>query len=134
MTKDTFPCSDKAKAMLSRDTRPMKYPWTTMEVGTSFQASKAEVSHSTMVNNCYKMGRKYGKKFRVVEHDGDIMEIVRLNDPKPIDPLHHLRQAQLQTQPVKPEVKIVSTILPPDNVGKTEERKAPPAFWGDDKK
>lgn len=59
--------------------REPKYPWRTMSVGTSFVVRHSEVKLSTMLSYSSLMGRRTGRKFRVVDHGMSVgIEIARV--------------------------------------------------------
>lgn len=72
-----------------------KYPWKTINVGESFLVPPTEVvKFSTLYNSASKMGKKLGKRFRVIQHDIGI-EVARLPDV--------VEQPKQETELTKPD-------------------------------
>ncbi len=69
-----FDSSPAAKQVLSRT----KYPWTQVPVGKSFPIPKANISLKTLRSLASKTGKDLGKRFRVIDHDGEFYEVARL--------------------------------------------------------
>lgn len=56
-----------------------KYPFRTMNVGTSFTVPYNDVRETTLRSLCSRHGKKLEKKFRLVRHDDrQIYEIARI--------------------------------------------------------
>ena len=83
--KPTFPSSAAARDMENLKRNPNigieKYPWRSMEVGTSFHVAPNEANYKTISTSCYKWSKKLGKRFRAVNHGENGIEVARLSDP-----------------------------------------------------
>jgi hypothetical protein len=77
-----FPSSDKASQPSTNQIGKVKYPWTALQVGQSFQVGpEAGTRLSTLQSSCSKMGKKLGKRFRAVDHGPSVgIEVARLSD------------------------------------------------------
>ena len=45
-----------------------KYPWRTIAIGESFVVPYFDAQEATLRTACYQMGKKLGKRFRLVNH------------------------------------------------------------------
>lgn len=73
--KQVFPSSP---AMLDKPMRGVpeaKYPWKTINVGESFPVDAKEIKLSSLRPFATRMGKKHGKKFRVVDHKNGTYEV-----------------------------------------------------------
>lgn len=52
--------------------RRIKYPWATMSVGKSFIVPTASVKFKSIELHAYRMGKKLGKSFRVINHGAEV--------------------------------------------------------------
>ena len=79
MKYQVLPSSPQATTEKTKKTTH-KYPWKILNVGESFLVPPTEVvKFSTLYNSASKMGKKLGKRFRVIQHDIGI-EVARLPD------------------------------------------------------
>jgi len=78
--RPTFPSSAMATATKITKIGSPKYPWSTMDVGTSFHVATGEATYATIRNSCSKMGKKFKRKFRAIDHGNDGIEVARLPD------------------------------------------------------
>jgi hypothetical protein len=69
-----FDSSPAAKQVIART----KYPWTQVPVGKSFPVPKANISLKTLRSLASKTGKDLGKRFRVIDHEGDVYEVACL--------------------------------------------------------
>ena len=63
---------DSSPAMLSQasDNRK-KYPWDTLAIGKSFIVPHSDIKYETLYKYASRMGKKLGKRFKVVNHAAD---------------------------------------------------------------
>lgn len=73
-----FDISEKAKQVKSGPIGRIKYPWQQVPVGKSFVVQKSNISFKTLRSLASKTGKDLGKKFRVVDHEGDVYEVACL--------------------------------------------------------
>lgn len=64
--KEIFPSSDKARATDTK--RENKYPWEAMKVDDSFHVTYNEIKLESLRPLASRMGKKFNKKFKVVDH------------------------------------------------------------------
>lgn len=64
--KQIFPSSEKVMQIKTR--REAKYPWQELRAGQSFQVSYSEIALDSLRPLASRMGKKFGKRFRVVDH------------------------------------------------------------------
>lgn len=65
--KDTYESSNKVSNVVYRGGEP-KYPWRTMNVGTSFLVPYSEAKGLSLRSYASLMGKRTGHRFRVVDH------------------------------------------------------------------
>lgn len=75
----TFQASTQAMVKTTRGT--IKYPWDTMLVGECFRVLPEDMKLKTLKPYAYRMGKRLGKKFKVVDW-GNAYEVARqpMND------------------------------------------------------
>jgi hypothetical protein len=73
-----FDSSPEAKAPYVRKVGHPKYPWKVVPVGKSFPVPKADIKFSTLRSLASKTGSELGKRFRVIDHEGDVYEVACL--------------------------------------------------------
>lgn len=78
MIRETFGSSPEMGKSAPKENKTAKYPWRTMEIGTSFAVGKDEAKLGTLRSRCWKMGKKLGKKFSVVDHGDKGFEVGRV--------------------------------------------------------
>lgn len=72
----------KSSATSLQGSTKQKYPWHTMEIGSSFIVKHGETKLSTLKPYASRMGLKLKRKFQVVDHGEAIgYEVARLPDP-----------------------------------------------------
>lgn len=72
---DTFDSSTAMLKLSEKNPTVAKYPWATINVGSSFAADKSDVKRESLVVLAYKNGKKHGKRFRVLDHPGPSYEV-----------------------------------------------------------
>jgi hypothetical protein len=73
-----FDNSDRATQPYVRKIAQPKYPWKEVPIGKSFAVQKSNISLKTLRSLASKTGKDLGKKFRVIDHDGDVYEVACL--------------------------------------------------------
>lgn len=73
-----FDNSDRAKQPYTRKLFKPTYPWREVPVGKSFPVAKANIKFKTLRSLASKTGKELGKRFRVIEHEGDVYEVACL--------------------------------------------------------
>jgi len=64
-----------AEPYVSKFPTTSKYPWRELGIGQSFAVGKQESKIATLRSHAWKMGKKLGKKFRVIDHGEDGYEV-----------------------------------------------------------
>jgi|SRR5882672_6555741 len=73
-----FDSSQQAKEGKVNTVGKTKYPWREVPVGKSFPVPKVNISFKTLRSLASKTGKELRKRFRVVNHDGDVYEVACL--------------------------------------------------------
>lgn len=77
--KDTLPSSDKI-TNFNHSGGQAKYPWRIMNVGTSFSVPYSEAKGPSLRSYASLMGKRTGRKFRVIDHGESIgHEVARIS-------------------------------------------------------
>jgi hypothetical protein len=69
--------SSPAMMMQTSDSRK-KYPWDTLAIGKSFIVPHGDIKYETLYKYANRMGKKLGKRFKVVNHVADAIYEVGL--------------------------------------------------------
>src|SRR5690242_12430093 len=77
--RQIFDSSDKAMQADARSRK--KYPWEELGVGQSFAATPDEITLDSLRPLASRMGKKLGRRFRVINHEDKSYEVARLPDP-----------------------------------------------------
>lgn len=75
--RPVFASSEQAKTIGNKTLTQFKakYPWRDMVPGQSFAVEQGETSLNTLRTHAYRMGKKLGKQFRVVNHGAAGIEV-----------------------------------------------------------
>lgn len=61
-------CASSPAMLATKVDARKKYPWDTMLIGKSFIVPSNSIKLKTLINHAYRMGKKLGKVFRVIDH------------------------------------------------------------------
>lgn len=73
-----FDNSDRAKQPYTRKLFKPTYPWREVPVGKSFAVPKSNIQFKTLRSLASKTGKELGKRFRVIDHEGNVYEVACL--------------------------------------------------------
>ena len=75
MSREIYPASPAAKVT------EKKYPWKSLQLGYSFKVATDECSFKSLQNYASRMGKKLGRRYRVVNHGLEIgYEVAYIED------------------------------------------------------
>lgn len=69
--RQLYPSSPKALDKPVRGIREAKYPWKEIQVGQSFSIGHDEIKLESLRPFVSRMAKKFGKKFRVIDHGAE---------------------------------------------------------------